>query len=193
MTGVTCDVTVTWSVLSPRSQPRWCWAFVVFSVKCRVSSSVFVGVWGKGAFGSPRRSPAFPGSPHPSQRPSWLEQEVRVFGRRGEAETCASQNRPPSLGHANQVALGSRGRQQNRLWLAVGLTGRGCFTSQAQGGSAGGTCGLWVCHQLCFCAPLDQGSWGLWVLQPSSEGFQWDRGAMTSWGVAGVTTAEGGE
>lgn len=77
------------------SHPQWCCGFVVSSVKCRSQFCVFVGAWGKGVFGSPQLSPASPGSPHPSQRPSWLEQEVLGFGVRGEeAETSTSQNQP---------------------------------------------------------------------------------------------------
>lgn len=47
-------------------------------------------------------------SPHPSQRPSWVEQEVLGFGVKDEkAKTCASQTSLASLHHANLVVQDS--------------------------------------------------------------------------------------
>lgn len=170
--GVACDVThVTgmWRVAScgPSSRhgptPDGAGPLGVLS---KMPCFQFCLRWGlgKGCVGSPRQSPAFPGSPHPSQRPSWLKQEVLVFGQRGEAETCASRNWPLLSWPCQPGSSGFRGRYGNRL----GLLGLGCFTSQAHGGSAGETLqpvGLSPALLLCTLRPRFLGAMGSAALQ----------------------------
>lgn len=161
------------------------WLCGTLNKMTRSQFCVFVGVWGPASPGSPSaRSPA-----QPSQRPSWLKQEVLGFGvrrpRPGKPEPAwpLFTTLTGSAGFLGPIAEasggGSRGWQDSCIPHAAALGPRRiCWRSSGPSGHT-------TCHHFCFCVSLGLGLQGVspGVLWPCCQDSQQGCGVMTSWGV----------
>lgn len=140
-----CSVTVTWSMVTGTfpSPMVWWLCGVLSKMPCSPYWVLSEPVWG-----SPRLSPASPGSPCPQPEAQLVG--AGSPGLRGQkAGAWVSRSWPGISWPCQPGGAGLLG-----LVEARGLAGLGCSTRQAQGQSAGGTCGLWVLRTHWLSPPL---------------------------------------